>query len=758
MWAEVSATAREVSDERAARRNAVRAAALNPTQLATLLVAPLFVFGRERGWVADYPVWLLVGSLVFSQMFSTVSFAIWPSPQRPREFVARTMCMIVPIVFVTYVTGWGATFALGCVFGAIEVMRTSDSRAMQPALACAVGSIVIGEVLVATGAIQTLLPQPQGHGLAALQIVGASFAIAVVGWTTRAKEASDAEVRRREEWFRALAQHASDIVIVLGPDRSTMYTSPSVRTMLGYEPEEPMFVRELIHPDEFESSSRWFRTIVEQPGHGAETELRLRHANGTYRWFDVSATNRVDDPDVGGIVFNLHDVTDRRRYQEELSHQAYHDALTGLPNRPNFLDQLERARRVSERDNGWLAVLFLDIDRFKLVNDSLGHEVGDRLLVDIAGRLLTCVRPGDIVARFGGDEFTVLLAPVDGAGDAVRVAERITEVLRRPVAVGGRDLVVSTSIGIALCESGGDSPSDLLRQADLAMYVAKEKGRSRWEMFDAASAPHVVERLELEGDLWRALEEEELVVHFQPEVLLATEQVVSAEALVRWQHPTRGFLAPSEFVPFAEESNLICSIDRYVLTRACRWAKQWADDRGPDSRVVVSVNLSPRFVRQTDAVAEITAIVHDAGVDPRCLQLEITERTALTDIEHTVATLHELRSLGIRVAIDDFGTGYSSLGYLKRLPIDVVKLDRSFVEGMDTDESDVAIVQAVITMGHALGMKVTAEGVERAEQAARLQALGCDTAMGWYWSPSLTPEVLGEVLRNGWGAAVTVAS
>jgi diguanylate cyclase (GGDEF)-like protein/PAS domain S-box-containing protein len=741
--------------ERVPRLVALRYALLNPTQLAPVLVMPLFAIGRDRGWIVDYPLWMPVGCIVLAQVLSTASYAIWPKPERPSEFWGRASCMTVGIALSIYVTGWGATFGIGFAFAAVELIRTSDSRAARPTLALAMASITVGELLVGLGVVKTLLPQPQGHGLAALQATGVGFVIAALGWTSRAKEERDAELRQREEWFRALAQHASDVVVVIAADHETVYVSPSVRTLLGYSTDDRVFRPELLHPDDAAAAFEFFQSVAARPDHVAEIEVRLRHADGRYRSFEVSVSNRLHDPNVRGMVCNLHDVTDRRRVEEELQYQAHHDSLTGLPNRASFLEYLDRSRRVARRERSMLAVLFLDVDRFKLVNDSLGHEIGDRLLVDVAERLRCIVRPGDIVARFGGDEFTVLLGEVADASDAVRVAERITDVLRRPVTVGGRDLVVSSSIGIALSYAGADEPSDLLRQADLAMYVAKEKGRSRWELFDAASAPHVVERLELEGDLWRALDRDELVVHFQPEVTLATEHVVAAEALVRWNHPTRGVLAPGEFVPFAEESSLICSIDRYVLGRACEWAKRWSDGRQPSERVVVSVNLSPRFVRQNDAVADITSIVRAAGVDPRCLQLEITERTALTDVEHTVATLHALRTMGMRVAIDDFGTGYSSLGYLKRLPVDVVKLDRSFVEGMDTAEADVAIVQAVITMGHALGMKVTAEGVERAEQASRLAELGCDTAMGWYWSPSLPPEVLSEVLRDGWGAAVT---
>jgi diguanylate cyclase (GGDEF)-like protein/PAS domain S-box-containing protein len=744
--------------EMPSRAAALRYAFLNPTQLAPVLVIPLFAFGRNHGWIANYPLWIPVGSIVFAQLLTSASYAMWPRPKRAVDFWARATCMTVSIAIAIYATGWGASFALGFAFGAVELIRTSDSRAARPALVLTVASIAIGEALVGLDALRTLLPQPQGHGLAALQATGASFVIAALGWTAKAKEERDAELRSREEWFRALVEHASDVVCVLGADFSNIYTSPSVRTHLGYPPDEPVFNPEVVHPEDLERAIGCFFDAVAEPGRIVEVEARLLHADGTYRSFEVSVTNRLEDPDVRGVVCNLHDITVRREYEQQLEYQAHHDALTGLPNRIAFLDHLERARKVAARNQGMLAVLFLDVDRFKLVNDSLGHEIGDRLLVDVAERLVGTVRPGDVVARFGGDEFTVLLTSVDDVTDAVRVAERITEVLKRPVNVGDRELMMSSSIGIAMCEHGVDAASDLLRQSDLAMYVAKEKGRSRWELFDAASAPHVVERLELEGDLWRALEREELIVQFQPEVLLTTEQVVSAEALVRWEHPTRGLVPPNDFIPFAEESNLICSIDRYVLRRACYWAKHWSDARGPSNRITVSVNLSPRFVRQPDAVDDIQNVVREIGVDPRCLQLEITERTALTDIEHTVATLHELRSFGIRVAIDDFGTGYSSLGYLKQLPVDVVKLDRSFVEGMDTAESDVAIVQAVITMGHALGMKVTAEGVERPEQAAQLAALGCDTAMGWHWSPALAPEVLTAVLLDGWGAAVTLAT
>ncbi|GIU87455.1 MAG: hypothetical protein KatS3mg009_1970 [Acidimicrobiia bacterium] len=323
------------------------------------------------------------------------------------------------------------------------------------------------------------------------------------------------------------------------------------------------------------------------------------------------------------------------------------------------------------------------------------------------------------------------------------------ERLRPPVRVEDHELFLSASIGIAV-SAGADRASDVLRQADLAMYCAKDNGRARWELFDPSSAPEVVERLELEADLWRALEHGELRVLFQPEVDLATGQVVGAEALVRWEHPRRGLLEPDTFVPLAEESSLIVAIDRHVLGEVCHWARRWSGARPNGRPFVVSVNLSPRFIHQADVVASVTDALRESAVDPRCVQIEITERTAVTDLEATCARLHELRSLGVRVAIDDFGTGYSSLSYLKELPIDVLKLDRSFVTGIESHAADVAIVQAVVTMGHALGMKVTAEGVELPEQVAHLRALGCDTAMGWLWSRAVPGEELAARAAAGY--------
>jgi diguanylate cyclase (GGDEF)-like protein len=433
---------------------------------------------------------------------------------------------------------------------------------------------------------------------------------------------------------------------------------------------------------------------------------------------------------------------------DQLTRQAFQDPLTALPNRALFMDRLAHALARTERRAQHVAVLFLDIDRFKVINDSLGHAVGDQVLGELSRRLIDCVRPEDTVARLGGDEFAILLEDLDELSGATAVAERVAKALETPFLLEGREVVVTMSVGVALNTRRPILPEELLRDADLAMYRAKGKGKNRYEVFDTDTAAPAIHRLDLELDLRSAVARDELRLHYQPVVHLETGRVEEFEALVRWQHKERGLLPPDAFIGLTEETGLIIPIGQWVLTEACRQARRWQQERPGEPPLTIGVNLSARQLQDPDLVNLVSGVLKDSGLDPRCLKFEITESVVMQDAPATLATLHALRDLGIRLAIDDFGTGYSSLGYLKRFPIDTLKIDRSFVEGIVTDAEDSAIVQAVISVAKSLGLSVTAEGIENAAQLQRLRELGCDRGQGFYFGHPRAAELVFESLAD----------
>jgi diguanylate cyclase (GGDEF)-like protein len=435
---------------------------------------------------------------------------------------------------------------------------------------------------------------------------------------------------------------------------------------------------------------------------------------------------------------------ERKRVEVELAHQALHDALTDLPNRALFLDRLTQALTRLGRHNSAVAVLFCDLDRFKVINDSLGHGAGDRLLVDVARRLDGVLRAGDTAARFGGDEFVILCEEVTDAHHAISIADRVSEALAAPFVLGDDEAFVRTSIGIAMATEPQARAEELLRDADAAMYRAKERGGGVYEVFDDEMRDSAVRRLETENALYRALERGEFRVHYQPQVSLATGAVTGLEALVRWQHPERGLVSPVEFIGSAEETGLILDLGAWVLSQACAQAAAWGDARGRS----MSVNLSARQCAHPELVEVVAATLRETGVDPSAVRLEITETAVMADLEASVIVLDHLRALGVTLAIDDFGTGWSSLRALQRFPVDEVKIDKSFIDGMASDEQEAAIVAAVIGLSHALGLSVVAEGVESIAQVDRLRALGCDVAQGYYfWRPG-PPEALAQLLSG----------
>jgi diguanylate cyclase (GGDEF)-like protein len=423
---------------------------------------------------------------------------------------------------------------------------------------------------------------------------------------------------------------------------------------------------------------------------------------------------------------------DGARRANELVRMAYHDTLTGLPNRALLVDRLEQVLVRQHRAGPRAAVLLLDLDNFKLINDSLGHHVGDQLLIAVGNALSTTVRPGDTVARLGGDEFVVLLPEVADAPEAVHLAECISSSLHQPFAIADRQVVVSTSIGVALSEPEQDRPERLLRSADLALYKAKDNGRGRHELFDPHLEASAVERMQLEADLRVALGCEQLQVHYQPIIELDAGDIVGWEALVRWRHPQRGLISPATFIPVAEETGLIVPIGEWVLATACRQLHRWMA-LGGRKDLTMSVNVSARQFREPALIDQIVHVIETTGIAAHCVKLEITESAVMQDAHAAERTLRSLKGLGVQVAIDDFGTGYSSLSYLKRFPVDTLKIDRSFVDGLGSDPQDTAIVRSVVALAQTLELTVTAEGIETPGQQAHLRLLGCDFGQGYFF-------------------------
>jgi len=553
------------------------------------------------------------------------------------------------------------------------------------------------------------------------------------------------EIHRREseERFRALVQNSSDVVAIVRADGVTSYISPVVERILGYKPEHGVgrnaFQPPMMHPDDADRVRQIFARLMGSPGAEATTDFRLRHVDG--RWVQVEATskNLLYDPNIGGIVVNYRDITERKNFEERLKHQAFHDPLTGLPNRALFMNRLGHALIRAVRSEKAAAVLFLDLDNFKVINDSLGHEAGDKLLVSIAERLRVCLRAEDTAARFGGDEFTILLEDVKDASDALGVASHVTRALSEPFALEARKVFITTSMGIALGTSGRERPTDLLRNADVALYRAKATGKATYEVFDPFMNIAALERLDLEVDLRRAAERGEFAVHYQPQVEVATGKITGWEALVRWMHPDRGPIFPAAFLPAAEESGLIIQIGNLVLEEACRQAREWQQEQAPtEPPLKMSVNISARQLqRPDDLLGEIVRILRETDLAPGSLVMEITESMLMDDAEHNVDVLRRLQDLGVSIAVDDFGTGYSNLAYLKRFPVDWLKVDKSFVDGLGESPEATAIVEAMVSLATAMGMQTVAEGIETTGQADLLRALGCELGQGYYFSEPL---------------------
>jgi diguanylate cyclase (GGDEF)-like protein/PAS domain S-box-containing protein len=853
----------------------LRARLLGPSQAAVVVVAPTLLLGRQVGLVANVSIWLLVGLLVGAQLSTAVAYALWPDAVSGWRLYARAGVQLLATSVVIYAIGWGPTLAVGLMFGVADNIQASGSKATLPCIVWSVVGLGAGELAIALGWSPTLVSQPLVHGLAALAALGLAFTIVLLGRSTGAKEQAEADLRRSDERFKALVQHASDVIMVVDHAGTLRYVSPAFERLLGYAAPHAIGTQAmaLAHPDDVDLARRAIGEVQDATGAAAaaRVEVRLRERDGAWRWFDASVMNLLADPGVAGVVVNLRDISDRRRAQDELAeaearfrgafedapigmglanrhghlfrvnraladmlgyepselqgmdvadithpddreatqrqmadllageipsyqiekrylrrdghvlwvclsvslvqdadgepaytigqvediserkataerlaHAAIHDPLTGLPNRVLFVDRLARALVRARRHDTKVGVIFLDLDRFKVVNDSLGHATGDELLKAISERLLGALRPEDTVARFGGDEFVVLCEDITDDTTVRQVAQRIEATISRPTVISRREIFVTASIGVVVSGAKAASPETLLRDADAAMYGAKGQGRARIECFDRQTHQRSVEALELEADLHRVVERGELRVHYQPIVDLVTGRVSGFEALIRWMHPTRGLVDPHEFITLAEDTGLIVPIGAWILEEACRQAAHWQSQRrSAGAPLTVSVNVAPRQLSEPSLAEQCGQILDATGIDPQTVWLEVTE-SALSHAETSIKALQSLRDLGVHLSVDDFGTGYSSLAHLKAFPVEALKIDQGFVGGLGTDPSDTTIVGAVVGLAHSMGLAAIAEGLEEPSQLAELRTLGCDYAQGYLFGAPQPASALGD--------------
>jgi diguanylate cyclase (GGDEF)-like protein/PAS domain S-box-containing protein len=724
---------------------------LNPTTLGYLIgpIAFLAILALMHfNFVVRGSAWIWLGIFIAVPVTNLLVDRAYATRPSQLTFHLRIAVQVASVSGVIYLTGWGPVLWGAYAFVALGDIANGGSWVWRPVAMWSFLGMAIGELCIWEGWLPSRLPFVQATAITLTGAFVLFFVIRMAGATMEQKEESDAAMRRSEDRFRSLIQNTSDVTIIIDEEGIYRYLSPAAGALLGYEHDELVGTRatDYVHPDDWALVRRRLNAEFQASSDTAVLEFRMVRKDGSVRDVEAVISNQLQRASVAGYVANVRDITERKKFEELLSHRALHDPLTGLANRQLILDRADRMLIRARRDGQPVAAFFVDLDNFKDANDSLGHEAGDRLLQSVASRLVGLLRSSDTVGRLGGDEFVILAEGISLADGPKSIAERIRQVLRPPFYIEGFEnlpITVSASVGIAVGDR--QNAQELLRDADIALYRAKGAGRDQAIIFQEAMHVAASDRLTLRTELDSAVAAGEFLLLYQPIVDLDQLRMRGVEALIRWEHPTKGLMAPDKFIPVLEDSGDIVTVGQWVLGEACRQLAVW-QTAGHD--LTMSVNVSMRQLDSNGFVDDVRRALQTHSLDPSSLIIEITETVLMKDANATVSLLHRLKDLGVLIAIDDFGTGYSSLAYLRQFPVDVLKIDRTFVSEMSGSPDAAALIHTLVELGHTLGLITLAEGIEQPAQIEGLRHENCDHGQGYLFSRPVAASRIEELLTR----------